>query len=128
MNTRGFTLIEVLITVAIIGILAAIAYPSYQQYVLRTHRSAAQGCLVELAQWMERYYTTNMSYVGASLPTIACRSDLAARYAFSFSGRPSATAFVIQAVPQGAQSADSCGTMTLNQAGARTPATSGCWN
>ena len=58
----GFTLIEVMIVVAVIGILAAIAYPSYQESVTKTRRSAAQGCLVEMAQFMERFYTTNMRY------------------------------------------------------------------
>ncbi|MFN3957345.1 MAG: type IV pilin protein [Tepidimonas ignava] len=128
MSHRGFTLIEVMITVAIIGILAAIAYPSYQQYVLRTNRNAAQGCLVELAQWMERYYATHMSYAGASLPSTSCQTDLAARYTFSFQETPSATTFRIQAVPRGAQVGDTCGTLSINQLGARTPTTSGCWN
>nr|WP_283249617.1 type IV pilin protein [Hydrogenophilus thiooxidans] len=114
--------------------MAAIAYPSYRNHVLKTRRSAAQGCLVELAQWMERFYTTNLRYhqdssgTAVVLPNTQCRQDLANYYTFSFSGNPTATTFTLQAVPQGAQANDSCGTLTLNQAGVRTPTTAGCWS
>lgn len=63
---RGITLIELMIVVAIIGILAAIAYPSYQEYVIRARRADAQGALEGLAAAMERHYTQNGTYSGAS--------------------------------------------------------------
>ncbi|MDY6929824.1 MAG: type IV pilin protein [Pseudomonadota bacterium] len=68
MKTRvssGFTLIELMIVVAIIGILAAIAYPSYQNYVESTRRGDAKGALMSFASAMERYYTQNGTYIGA---------------------------------------------------------------
>jgi type IV pilus assembly protein PilE len=126
---RGFTLIELMITVAIVAILAAIALPAYQDQVMRSRRAAAQACLVELSQFMERHYTTHMTYSGAVLPTTQCRTDLAAWYTFSFpAGNPTDTTFTIQAVAQGVQATrdTNCVTQTLTQTGARSPA-AGCW-
>ncbi len=127
----GFTLIELMIVVAIVGILAAIAYPSYQGHVIKTRRGSAQGCLLELAQFMDRYYTTNMAYTGAALPTTACRNELASFYTFSVT-IPSATTFSITAAPQGAQTADTtCATLGINQLGTKsetgTGSVSDCW-
>jgi len=123
---HGFTLIELMITVAIVGILAAVAYPSYQTHVLKSRRATAQACLVELAQFMERYYTTNMTYASATLPTTQCQTDLTGHYTFSFSGTPNATAYTIQAVAQGGQASGGCTPLSLNQSGTKTPS-SGCW-
>lgn len=142
LKAMGFTLIEVMIVVAVIAILAAVAYPSYQQSVAKTRRSAAQGCLVEMAQFMERFYTTNMRYdqtaatppVAVALANPTCRADMAAFYTFSFpAGQPTQSTYTIQAVPQGSQaSADAgCGTLTLTQAGTKgrsgTAALNSCW-
>jgi type IV pilus assembly protein PilE len=123
----GFTLIELLVAVAIVGILAAIAYPSYTAQVTKTRRATAKACVQELAQFMERYYTTGMTYVGATLPSSQCQTDLTGFYTFQFSGTPSATAYTLQAVAQGAQaSSDSaCTPLQITQTGARTPAD--CW-
>ena len=119
----GFTLIELMIVVAVIAILASIALPAYSDHIVRTRRSAGAACLQELAQFMERYYTTNMTYENAVLPQTACRTETAQHY--NYGAGPvaaSANAYSVQATPQGAQATkdDACGTLTLNQTGAKT--------
>ncbi len=127
MKPKGFTLIEVMITVAIVGLLAAIAYPSYQSHVIKTRRAQAKACLMELAQWMERYYTTHMSYAGATLPTTQCQSDLTGYYTFALDTTPTATAFTLAAEAQGVQAAKdaSCTSLKLTYTGEKSP--EGCW-
>lgn len=127
----GFTLIELMITVAIVGILAAIAYPSYQDSVRKSWRANAASCLMELAQGMERRFTGSSSYAGATLPSSGCPTEggMTDRYGFSFAVAPTANTFTLRAVPVGPQANDPCGTLTITQTGQKGSAgtVSDCW-
>lgn len=70
-RTRGFTLVEVMIVVVIVGIIASIAYPSYREHVKRGYETEAKGQMMEAAAALEGYRAKNFTYVGANLPTLA---------------------------------------------------------
>ncbi|HCR34579.1 MAG TPA: type IV pilin [Stenotrophomonas sp.] len=126
----GFTLIELMITVAVVAILAAIAIPSYSEYVLRSRRAQAKADLVEVAQQLERFHTVQNTYAGMTLPFTQSPRDGTSRYTISLSGNATASTFTLQAVPGTGQDKDKCGTLTLDQAGRKTPnaaTVAGCW-
>jgi type IV pilus assembly protein PilE len=149
--SAGFTLIELMIAVAVVGVLASLAYPAYTGSVAKSNRGAAKACLAQHANFLERFYAANMSYykdkdnavigggASASLPALGCdaESNLGSRYTFSFSSAPTAASpntYTIRAVPTGAQATHdgaTCGTLTLSQSGTRgasgSAGASGCW-
>lgn len=120
-KVHGFTLIELMIAVAIIGILAAIAYPSYQEQVRSSRRGDCTGALAGMANAMERHFTTNNTYVGAAVGAAGipdqCPVDGGtATYNLEIDAAD-ASSYLIQAVPTGAQADDKCGTLTLSSTG-----------
>jgi type IV pilus assembly protein PilE len=135
MQSRGFTLIELMVTVAIVAILAAIAYPSYTNYIVRSNRSAAQGYMLELSNLEQRYlldarsYAPNLAALNYSPP-----SNVSSNYsieAVPVAGTP--PKFRITATPTGSQAArdTACATLTIDEAGAKTASgtsgAAGCW-
>lgn len=123
----GFTLIELLVVVAIIGVLASIAYPSYVDHVRKTRRVAAEACLSAVAQQLERWYTTNMTYDGFAPNLAACDPKITSDFYNIPPPATTARTYTLTAAPKGPQSGDSCGTLSLDQAGTRSPSTGGCW-
>ena len=131
----GFTLIEVMITVVIVAILASVAVPSYMSSVRDSRRSDAKQALLAAAQTMESFYAMNMTYVGSSTgttPTIFTtkvpKDGTERYYTLSFTAAPTAFGYTLQAVPQGSQAGDRCGTLSLNRTGATSAASAtDCW-
>jgi type IV pilus assembly protein PilE len=129
---QGFSLIELLIVVVIIGILAAVAIPSYQNSVTKGHRSAAQGFLLTVAQREQQYFQDSRAYVSvadnASFPgsalKITASTDVTAFYDCSttvtaVAGQP--PTFSAQCVPKAGTKQQNDGTLTINETGTKTP-------
>jgi type IV pilus assembly protein PilE len=114
--SKGFTLIEVMIVVAIIAIIASIALPNYQEYIKSSRRGAASTCMLEMAGQMERRYTASLVYDSTTtLPAVACTTGITEYYSFSFrAGEPTPRTYVLRATPLGGQE-DDCGTLILDQ-------------
>ncbi len=140
----GFTLIELMITVAIVGILASVAVPSYQENVRQNNRAAVKALMYENAQFMERFFSQNNQYdaamgadarantaddVAVVLPNTQSPKTGAVQYNISLQAVGDAT-FVLQAVPTGTMAGDTCGTLTLSNTGLQGAGggVANCWN
>lgn len=133
-KSRGITLIELVIVIIIVGLLAAIAIPSYRSFVLRSHRAEAKTALMNLASAQERFYLQNNSYATNAVLSTAPPAGLGIGattengwYTLAITGGD-ATSFLATATATGVQAADTrCATFTINQAGVKTATNTDCW-
>lgn len=127
-KSSGFTLIEIMVAVLIIGILAAIAIPSYRSYLLKGNRAAAQAYLMDIAQQQQQYlldartYATNVAGLSMTTPT-----NVSTYYTIQdpFTTGTAPNSFSVTATPVGSQASDTCGTLFIDNLGNKTPVN--CW-
>ena len=133
-KNSGFSLIELMIVVAIVGILAAIAVPAYQNHILKSHRADAQTILLDLAARQERFiaqnpagYATDISGSGANGLNLGRTTSREGYYNLTVAAN--ATSYVLTATATGGQANDTdCATITFSSAGVKSGTTPGeCW-
>ena len=141
-RTRGFSLIELMIVIAVVAILSTLAVTSYTRYVLRANRTEARLVLLSIQASQEKFFLQNNQYAqdlptavaappaGLGVPLSAGGLTLAGHYTVSFVAA-TPTTYTVQAVATGTQTKDAaaCLTFTINDQGVRTPAdATGCWH
>ncbi len=134
-SSRGVTLIELMIAMAIVAILVGVAYPSYMDSVRKGRRADAQAVMLEAAQFMERFATENLRYeqtragVAVALPaqlSKAPRDGSTQHYTISLQAVTPST-YTLRAVPSGSMLNDACETMTLTDTGVKGASKPDCW-
>jgi type IV pilus assembly protein PilE len=128
LDQKGFTLIEVMITVAIIGILTAVALPSYRDYIAKGRRADARTQLLSAQQWMERIYSESYTYAtntaGTAVGTLLATQPFSqsprvgeGTAAYNLSVAATATTYTLTATRTGSAASDDCGNFTLTNTG-----------
>lgn len=127
-HPRGFTLIELMITVAVVAILTALALPSYREYLRKSRRAEAQAFLLAVAAREQQFLVDTRAYASLTTVNLAMPSNVAAAYDIAVvpSDGPPPT-FTITATPKSDQASEPCGTLGIDQTGAKTATGSGCW-
>lgn len=124
-KTKGFSLLELVIVIAVIAITLAWAIPSYQDSVRKARRGDAQSKMREVEVCAARSFTVNSNFDSVATDCDPDPADEEVHYSYSIVD--SAAGYTVTATPQDSQADDKCGTMTMSQTGATTPAVAGCW-
>lgn len=121
---RGFTLIELMIAVVVVGILTAVAYPSYAEYVVRSKRTEGKAALLDAAQALERHFTNHNTYpaslAAASVRTFSGDNASKAHYTLSIAAGTTgslASSFTLTATPANGHADPKCGNLSIDQLG-----------
>lgn len=129
-HSKGFTLIELMIALVIISIIAAIAIPAYTEQITRTRRTDGKIGLLNMSANMERFFSENNTYVGATIANLGILATSPEGYYNLSITAQTATTFGISAAPDagGPQAGDTtCGTLTLTSTGIQGPTPDVCW-
>lgn len=127
-KSNGFTLIELMVAVAVIGILAAVAYPSYAEYVRKTRRVETQTLMMDVVTRQQqrmldvRSYATTLSDLGVTEPS---QISNAYTLTLTLSAAGTVPGFTLTAAPKGTQAQESCGTLSVTNRAVKSPAK--CW-
>ena len=122
----GFTLIEVMITVAIVGILAAVALPSYTQYIARGKRAEARAEILKAEGWLERFnaenngYVTSTNVINSGFDAQLASMPVSVKTNYTFTAVVTTAAYTITATPAGSMAGDTCGTYNKSNVGSIT--------
>lgn len=130
-KNKGFTLVELMITVLVVGILASAAFPSYKDYVRKSKRAEARTALMQASMNMERYFSSNNIYSGATAGTVFPAYSSSKNYSISIDSIDDQS-YSLMATPLQGQVGDPCGNLVLNQAGQKsvtgaTLSSDKCW-
>lgn len=125
--SRGFTLIELMITVAVIGILTAVAYPAYLDQVRKARRAEAQAALLNISARQQQMVLDTRSYAADTTAlNVSIPATVQQTYTISLTiGTATVPTFTATATPTGTQAADKCGILSITQTGTKSPTT--CW-
>lgn len=135
LRANGFTLLELMVAVIVVGILAAIAIPSYTEHVRRGNRADAKSQLLQLQGWMQQQFTMNNAYplnlLGAPASLQQSPAQGTAKYAITMSAGTAQT-YTLQAAPTGSYADPKCGSLSITNNGLRaqtgTEGIDYCWN